>query len=190
MQPGAVPSTAFPESPRSPDLARLVQVLDRHGVEYLVVGGVAARAYGATRLTQDLDCLIRRSRANLVQVAEALVELGAHLRVSGMSDEEMAALPVRIDAEALARSDISTWRTAAGDLDVLADIPAQGGKRRSYEDLFPNSNRLSADGVIVVVADLMDVISSKEWANRAKDREALPELHAIADRRRSESPPR
>ena len=29
-----------------PDVARLVEVLDRYEVEYLVVGGVAACAYG------------------------------------------------------------------------------------------------------------------------------------------------
>jgi hypothetical protein len=33
------------------DLARILTTLDRHGVEYLVVGGLAARAHGATRPT-------------------------------------------------------------------------------------------------------------------------------------------
>jgi hypothetical protein len=85
-------------------------VLDRHGVEYLIVGGIAARAHGARRETQDLDCLIRRSKANLARAAHALLELHARLRVSGMTDEQMAALPLRIDPEILARSEISTWR--------------------------------------------------------------------------------
>jgi hypothetical protein len=35
------------------DLARLITSLDRHGVAYLLAGGAAARAYGATRLTED-----------------------------------------------------------------------------------------------------------------------------------------
>jgi len=36
-------------------------------------------------------------------------------------------------------------------------------------------------GKPVHVAALDDVISSKEWANRAKDQAALPELRAICD---------
>lgn len=52
-QPGAVRSTSLPEDTEA-DLVRLAEVLDRHGVEYLVVGGVAARAHGASRPTQDL----------------------------------------------------------------------------------------------------------------------------------------
>jgi hypothetical protein len=37
------------------DLRRLIEVLDRHGVEYLMVGGVAAIGYGAERPTEDAD---------------------------------------------------------------------------------------------------------------------------------------
>ena len=46
----------------------------------------------------------------------------------------MAALPVQIDAETLARTELSTWRTDAGDLDLLGDIPDREGARRRYED--------------------------------------------------------
>jgi hypothetical protein len=57
------------------DLGRLIEVLDRHGVEYLVVGGVAAIGYGAERLTEDVDCVVGRARANLDRLAIALREL-------------------------------------------------------------------------------------------------------------------
>jgi len=55
-----------------PDLARVVEVLDRHGVNYLIVGGHAARAYGATRPTKDTDCLAKTEEENLARVAAAL----------------------------------------------------------------------------------------------------------------------
>jgi len=127
---------------------------------------------------------VQRTRLNLERVADALVELHAHLRVTGLSDAEMAALPLPIDAETLARSELSTWRTDAGDVDILADIPGPGGARRRYEELIEKSHRLEADGVEVRSADLDDVLESKRWANRSKDREALPELEELARRRR------
>ncbi len=74
---------------------RLVEALHRHGVEYLVVGGVAARAYGASRETKDFDCLVRRARDNLDRLAAAMRELNARLRIEGLSDAEASQLPVQ-----------------------------------------------------------------------------------------------
>jgi predicted nucleotidyltransferase len=161
---------------------RLVEVLDRHGVEYLIVGGVAARAYGARRETKDIDCLVRRTRANLDRLAAAMRELHARLRVEGLSDAEAALLPMHIDAVTLNAIEISTWRTDAGDLDVLVDIPGRNGERRLYEDLAAGSRALDYAGIAVRVAGLSDIIASKEWVHRPKDLEALPELYELRDR--------
>ena len=57
------------------DLPRLIEVLDRYEVEYLIVGGAAAYAYGAERPTDDADCVVRRERTNLDRLAGALREL-------------------------------------------------------------------------------------------------------------------
>ncbi len=35
-----------------------MQTLDRHGVEYLLVGGAAAIGYGAQRGTRDVNCML------------------------------------------------------------------------------------------------------------------------------------
>jgi hypothetical protein len=64
------------------DLRRLIGVLDRYQVEYLIVGGAAAFAYGAERPTDDADCVVRRERANLDRVAGVLRELNARLRAA------------------------------------------------------------------------------------------------------------
>jgi hypothetical protein len=81
------------------DLSRLIECLDRHSVDYVLAGGAAARAYGATRLTDDADCVVRRERANLDRLAAAMREMHARLRVAGMSDEEASLLPVPLDGE-------------------------------------------------------------------------------------------
>ena len=75
----------------------LVGALQRHNVEYLVVGGVAAQAYGATRPTKDLDCVVRHQRENLDRLGGALRELGARLRVGRLSDDEARLLPFQLD---------------------------------------------------------------------------------------------
>ena len=58
-----------PDGP--PHLPRLIEVLDRYEVEYLIVGGAAAYAYGAERPTDDADCVVRREPTNLDRLAGA-----------------------------------------------------------------------------------------------------------------------
>ena len=138
--------------------------------------------HGAVRPTRDFDSLPATSKENLDRLAAAMRELNARLRVEGMTDEESRSLPLPIDAESLARMDISTWRTDAGDLDVLTAIPTREGGRARFEELVARSERVEVDGVVVMVAGLDDIIASKEWADRPKDREALVELRELRDR--------
>jgi hypothetical protein len=162
------------------DVEQILSTLTRRGVEFLLVGGVAAVAHGARRLTVDLDCVALRTYDNLDRLAGALRDLNARLRVEGLDDAEAALLPVRIDRETLGRMEISTWRTDAGDFDILADLPTRDGRRLRYEDLTSRANAQPLHGVTVRVAALDDIIASKEWADRPKDHEALTELRRLA----------
>lgn len=163
------------------DLDRVLGTLNRHGVDYLLVGGVSAIAHGATRPTVDFDCLAERSTQNLDRLANALKELNARLRVGGMSDEESKALPTIIDATTFEALSTSTWRTDAGDFDVLSSIPDRDGNRQGYAELLERAEAAPLGRHSVLVASLDDVIASKEWANRPKDHEALPELRELRD---------
>jgi hypothetical protein len=164
-----------------PNVPLIVETLNNNKVEYLLVGGLAATLHGAKRPTFDFDCLARQTPENFERLATALKQLNARLRVGGLSDEEAALLPVQLDGIALARMGISTWRTDAGDIDVMIDMPDRSGTRHRFEHFEPRSARQELAGIIVSVAALPDVIASKEHANRPKDLDALPELRAIAE---------
>ncbi len=83
------------------------------------------------RSTSDLDCVVRCEADNLERLAAAMRELGARMRVAGLSDEEAKALPVPLDGQWLRDLELSTWRTDAGDLDVLTTLPRRDGQRLS-----------------------------------------------------------
>lgn len=167
------------DEPPDLDVDRVVATLDRHGVAYLLVGGVAARFHGAERPTQDIDVLPRNDRENLDRLAAALAELGAFLRIGGMADEEARALPVVIDGRSLEGLEISTWRTEAGDVDVLQHLRGEHGDLRGYGTLEPRGTAIEVVGVEVRLAGLADIAASKRFADRDKDREALPELDRL-----------
>ena len=51
------------------DPLQILQVLDKHKVRFVVIGGIAGRLWGSTTVTNDLDICYARDRENL----EALV---------------------------------------------------------------------------------------------------------------------
>ena len=158
------------------DEARIVQVLDRRGVAYVLVGGMGALLHGASRPTMDFDLCAAWDLENLARLVDALRELGAELRV------RPGVQPPAVDAQLLHDSVVTTWRTTAGDVDVLVGIPSspEAGLNR-FEVLRGRAEERIVAGCTVYVAALTDIIASKRVANRPSDREALPELEALAD---------
>ena len=165
------------------DLGRLLSVLDRHGVEYLIVGGVAAIAYGAARPTQDVDCVVRRDRANLERLAAALRELDARLRVGGLTDDEARLLPLQLDATTLETAGMTTWMTDAGPFDVLAGLESADGRLIPFEELIERSTVIRGGGFGIRAASLDDIITAKERAGRPRTEMRFPSSsHCVISR--------
>ena len=59
---------------------RILEILDAHGVEFVVVGGVAAVLHGAPVTTFDIDTLIKVDEGNADRLLAALTELQARYR--------------------------------------------------------------------------------------------------------------
>lgn len=70
------------------DRDRIIECLDRFGVDYLLVGGIGAQLHGAVRPTLDFDSLPSMSKENLGRLAEAMRELNARLRSAWARGEE------------------------------------------------------------------------------------------------------
>jgi hypothetical protein len=166
------------------DPDRILATLDAFGVEYLLVGGLAARAHGAQRRTADVDCVPNNSAENFERLAGALRDLHARLRVGGMTDDEARHLPVTVDAATLESFGSSTWMTDAGPFDLLIELRDRDGGRHAYGELVQRAVRYQVGGLTVLLASLDDIIESKEYAGRDKDREGLPELHDLRSRQR------
>ena len=138
--------------------------------------------HGASRPTGDLDALARSTRDNLDRLADALRDLSTRSCASADSPTTRQArlLPVVIDGTMLFQAQISTWRTDAGDLDIMHSLPIAPVAALDTTNSPAERREIQTDrGVVVSVAALGDVIASKQWADRPKDREALPELLAL-----------
>ena len=146
-------------------------MLAAYGVQYVLIGGLAAALHGSDGVTTDLDITPARTTDNLAALAAALADLDARIRVDGIEE----GLPFGHDAASLARAGVWNLRTRVGDLD-LSFVPSGTD---GYDDLVAGALEVRVSGVDIRLAALADVIRSKEAADRPKDRLALPGLREL-----------
>ncbi|MQA90974.1 MAG: hypothetical protein GEU90_12165 [Gemmatimonas sp.] len=156
-------------------LERLLIALADGGVEFIIVGGVAARAHGSARLTDDLDVAYSRTPSNLERVAKALAPLEPYLR--GVPP----GLPFEWSVATLRAGLNFTLTTAAGPIDLLGEITGAG----SYEELRRHALEVTAFDRNVLVLDLPWLIRVKRAAGRPKDLEVVAELEALQEESRA-----
>jgi predicted nucleotidyltransferase len=157
------------DATEKPRLVQIAEHLQRHGVEFLVIGGQAAVLHGSPLPTFDVDFCYRRTAENLERLARALPELHPTLR--GAPPD----LPFRLDAQSLALGANFTFSTDFGPLDLLGWVEPFG----PYEALLPRAEQMAVGPVTVSVIGLDDLITIKRHINRAKDQLALVQLEAL-----------
>jgi hypothetical protein len=160
----------------------LLEVLHRHDVRYVLIGGLAAALRGSATPTFDVDITPAAGAGNLARLSAALADLDARIRVDGIPE----GLPFAHDAASLAQMSMLNLVTKFGDLDVAFD-PAGIADYSQWES---GAASVTVLGVPVQVASLDDIIRSKEAAGRDKDRLQLPMLRALQQRQhRLDKPP-
>lgn len=152
----------------TPSFRELLQQLNQHQIEYIVVGGVAAVLQGAPITTFDLDTLINVDETNADRLLAAFEQLDARYR------EHRDLRPSKADILAGGHM---LLLTSAGPLDVLGFV----GDDKRYEDLKPATLMISVDELSISVLALPELIEQKKALGRPKDRAVLELLQEVAD---------
>ena len=131
----------------------LLRALARHGVEFVVVGGVGAQVHGWLGATADLDIAVSTEDSNVTRLNVALASIGAGSRAIGALG--------------------TVFKTRHGRLEIIARADGIG----RYADWLrlAREHRIE-EGLIVVVAAPEDILRSKQAAGREKDRAALAQM--------------
>ncbi len=150
------------------DIARAIDTLAEHGVEFVVIGGFAVIGHGSQRITRDLDIVANPAPANGRRLIRALVDLGAEHR---LSSGRWVKLSPRADPKWIAREN-RLFNTRAGGIDVfnkLEGVP-------TWKEARPRAVETEAFGHEILILDLDLLIRSKLAAGRDQDLADVAEL--------------
>ncbi len=153
----------------APDFGVILEVLAKHEVDYIVVGGVCAVLLGAPVTTFDLDIVHSRSVKNIEHLNAALEELEASYR-------EHLPRKMMPDVRALQDTGHHLMLTRYGPLDILGAI----GDNDGYDQLIAHCETIDlGPDRIVRILDLETLIRMKEISARDKDQAMLNILRAM-----------
>lgn len=149
------------------DFEQALLLLARHGVEFIVVGGLAAVAHGAPIVTLDLDVVHRRTPENIQRLLMAISDLKA-VYVNdrrNLSPQESH----------LAGPDHQLLDTRLGRIDMLGEL----GAGMDFDALALDSVEVDLFGQSTRIISLERLIAIKQTLTRPKDQLMLLQLLAL-----------
>jgi hypothetical protein len=171
---------------RSPQVRDILSVLERHEVQYVIAGSVAAMAYGVDLVAGDLDVVPSTDLENLTRLVAVLVELEARplgpfgsWTTQGDGEQKWIARPTTPE-------EVASWRPRADDISTLDNlyvsrlgnfdvVPVIMG---TYEFLMKRARRVPAFGLEPFVAHIDEVLAKMTVARREKD---FPRVAALRE---------
>jgi predicted nucleotidyltransferase len=160
--------SGVPERPL--ELRELFRALAEQGVDYLVIGGVAAQVHGRRRTTKDLDVIPAPDSENFERLTAALVALDAHPAELGPAAPTPTAEQLRI------ASIVPPLSTRHGDLHILNDVPGA----TAYAGMRARALTTDLDGIALRIVGVDDLIRMKRASGRPSDIEDIEAVTAVA----------
>ena len=155
------------------DYKKLIPLLVRRQIKFVIIGGVAAVVHGSARVTFDLDVVYARDQENILRLVQALKPHSPYPRGAP------PGLPFVFDQETVQSGLNFTLTTTLGDLDLLGEVLGGG----TYEEVLQHSEEIEVFGVNCQCVGLEHLIQIKRAAGRPRDFEAIAELEAILEER-------
>ena len=147
----------------------ILTALVERGVQFVLIGGVAATVHGSARFTNDIDICYETSEVTIDRLVILLTEWNAYLR--GVEP----GLPFILDARTFRTTPIMTLTTSMGAIDLLDRVSGVG----AYADALAQSETVRVGATEFRSLTLEALIASKKAVRRRKDMEHLIELEAI-----------
>lgn len=155
------------------DADLLLERLLDGGVDFVIIGGVAAVLHGSTLLTRDLDVCIPLGAESLMKLQAALRSLNPRVKTS------VGLVPLELDVTRAGQLRNIYISTDEGRLDCLGYVDGLG----DYAAVLRESQEIQLGRRRVRLLGIDGLIRSKEAAGRPHDMQTVAQLRAIRERR-------
>jgi predicted nucleotidyltransferase len=113
----------YSRAPEPEDVTRLCRALNQAGARYVLIGGFAVAAYGAARLTKDVDLLVDDDPVNVERVKRALAILtdnaAADVAATDVRDHVVVRVADEIVVDLMGRACGLSYADVAEDIEHL-----------------------------------------------------------------------
>ena len=153
------------EESTSVNLGAILEGLVEAGVDFILVGGLAAVVQGAPVTTMDVDIVHNQSSENIAKLLSFLKSIDAFHR----RPVDKVSEPKEGDISGMGHA---FFTTQLGPLDILAVIE----EGRAYGELLEHTVEIEFRNHTIRVLDLKMLIQLKRNSTDPKDRQRLPVL--------------
>ena len=157
------------------DYKKIFKGLNRAGIDYLVVGGLAVNFHGIPRMTYDLDLMLLLESDNILNMVAKLNKWGYRPRAP--VDPRDLADPAKreswIAEKGMKAFSFSSSSSPIGEIDLVIESPIP------YEQLKSRAIFIPVDEVTIPVISLDDLVRVKKASGRQQDLRDMDYLEKI-----------
>ena len=147
------------------EVQEFLESLQRNGVKYMLVGGIATVFHGYVRTTQDLDLWVQETAENKKRLVQALEDIA----VPGAANFENVEL-------------IAGWSTITiGTAGFVADFMGytKAFSKEDFDTCYQRARQAKFGKVSVTIIHIDDLIEEKKKLGRLKDLDDVQHLERI-----------
>ncbi|MDZ7696570.1 MAG: nucleotidyl transferase AbiEii/AbiGii toxin family protein [Deltaproteobacteria bacterium] len=159
------------------DYIQIFKELNKFGIDYLVVGGLAVNFYGIPRMTYDIDLMIFPEPDNILKMVEKLKTWGYKTKVP-VDPRDLADEAQRkrwIKEKGMKAMSFYSDESPLAEIDLLFDLAIP------YVDLKKRAVSFELEGEKIPTISIHDLIELKKQAGRKQDLSDVAHLRLILE---------
>lgn len=160
------------------DYKVIFKELNKLGIDYLVVGGLAVNFHGVPRMTYDIDLMILPQSDNILRLVTKLARWGYKPKVP-IDPKDLANEVKRniwIQNKGMKALNFYSEKLSIGEIDLVFDSPIP------YDKLKSRAVKIELQGDRIPVVSIRDLIELKQQAGRKQDLADIESLKAILEK--------
>jgi len=168
----------MPRKHKDLDYHAIFKKLNKLGIDYLVVGGLAVNFHGVPRMTYDIDLMVLLRRDNILMLVKILIQWGYKPKIPvdprDLADE--AKRKFWIQEKNMKALNFYSESLPIGEIDLVFDSPIP------YDELSKRAVMIELQGEKIPTVSIHDLIELKLHSGRKQDLADVEHLKMVLER--------